>query len=99
MSKLNIKEVYLNELKTIFKKYCPKADIWAYGSRLNGDSHDGSDLDLVVKNFNDNNCYLSELKELLNNSNIPFLIDIHEYNYLPQNFKDEILKKYVSIKF
>ncbi|MBO4441895.1 hypothetical protein J5834_07225 [bacterium] len=25
----------------------------AYGSRVNGDSHSGSDLDLTVKSFND----------------------------------------------
>ena len=33
----------------IFKKIFNNAiDIWAYGSRVNGDAHDMSDLDLVL---------------------------------------------------
>lgn len=98
MNKLNIKENHLQKLKDILKEYCPQAEIWAYGSRLTEDFHDGSDLDLVVKDFHSDSCCLSELKELLKNSNIPFLIDINEYNYLPQSFQEEILKNYLPIK-
>ena len=94
---LNVKQEYLNELKNIFSNYCPKAEIWAYGSRLTNDCHSGSDLDLTVKTFNDENKYLQELKELLNDSDIPFLIDINIFDNLPQSFQDEILKNYVKI--
>ena len=80
---LNVKQEYLNELKNIFSNYCPKAEIWAYGSRLTNDCHSGSDLDLTVKTFNDENKYLYELKELLNDSDIPFLIDINISDNLP----------------
>ena len=94
---LNVKQEYLNELKNIFSNYCPKAEIWAYGSRLTNDCHSGSDLDFTVKTFNDENKYLYELKELLNDSDIPFLIDINIFDNLPQSFQDEILKNYVKI--
>ena len=94
---LNVKQKHLNELTEIFKSYCPKAEIWAYGSRLTDDYHSGSDLDLVVKTFNDNSKNLSKLKELLNDSNIPFLIDINEFDMLPKSFQNEILKNYVTI--
>ena len=94
---LNVKQEYLNELKNIFSNYCPKAEIWAYGSRHTNDCHSGSDLDLTVKTFNDENKYLYELKELLNDSDIPFLIDINIFDNLPQSFQDEILKNYVKI--
>lgn len=94
---LNVKQEYLNELKNIFSNYCPKAEIWAYGSRLTNDCHSGSDLDLTVKTFNDENKYLYELKELLNDSDIPFLIDINIFDNMPQSFQDEILKNYVRI--
>ena len=46
---MNLKEKHLQILLEIFEGYCPKAEIWAYGSRVYGDSHSGSDLDLVVK--------------------------------------------------
>ena len=72
MSSLLLKDEHKKMLFDIFNKYCPNAEIWAYGSRLNGTAHAGSDLDLVVKSFNDNTKSLLELKELLNDSNIPF---------------------------
>lgn len=94
---LNVKDEYLNELKNIFNSYCPKAEIWAYGSRVKGDCHSGSDLDLVVKAFNQEDKHIYELKELLNESNIPFLIDIQDFENLPEYFKKEIKKEYVKI--
>lgn len=94
---LNVRQKYLDELTNIFKNYCPKAEIWAYGSRLTDNCHSGSDLDLVVKSFNEKDKYLYELKELLNDSDIPFLIDIHEFDKLPQSFQAEILRSYVRV--
>ena len=97
MIMIEIKQEYLDELKGIFAQYCPKAEIWAYGSRIKGESHSGSDLDLVVKSFNEENKFIWELSEMINNSNIPFLVDIHEFDKLPQYFQEEILKGYVVI--
>lgn len=94
---LNVKEEYLKELKDIFTKYCPKAEIWAYGSRVKNDCHSGSDLDLVVKSFNEDNKHLGELKDLLNDSDIPFLMDIQDFEKLPKYFQDEIKKEYIRI--
>ena len=97
MDRLFIKPEYLKMLTDIFDNYCPKAEIWAYGSRIKGEAHEGSDLDLVVKSFNSDDKYLYELKELLQESNIPFLIDIHEFDGLPEYFKTEILNDYIVI--
>ena len=94
---LSIKEEYLNELKDIFNNYCPNAEIWAYGSRIKNDCHSGSDLDLVVKNFNDGTKNIIELRTLLNNSDIPFLIDINEFDKLPSYFQEEIKKEYIKL--
>lgn len=94
---LDIKKEYLDELQSIFCKYCPKAEIWAYGSRIKDASHSGSDLDLTVKNFNDENKSIGELREFLNDSDIPFLIEIQEFGKLPKSFQHEILKKYVRV--
>ncbi|MBO4698341.1 nucleotidyltransferase domain-containing protein [bacterium] len=94
---INLKRKHFNELCSIFEKYCPKAEIWAYGSRIHGDSHDGSDLDMTVKNFNDPNKKLWELKELLDDSDIPFLMDISEFDRLPGYFQSEILKNYIKL--
>lgn len=97
MTELFIKPKHLKMLVDIFEKYCPQAEIWAYGSRLDGTAHDASDLDLAVYSFNDDTKNLAELKTILNNSNIPFLIDILEYNSLPDTFKQEIQNNYTQI--
>ena len=94
---LNLKQEYYNTLVDIFNSYCPKAQIWAYGSRIKNSSHSGSDLDLTVKNFHEDGKCLCELKELLDSSNIPFLVDINEFEKLPQTMQDEICKSYVEI--
>ena len=97
MPDLFLKQQYLAELTDIFAKYCPKAEIWAYGSRVKGNFHDGSDLDLCIKDFGNKDCSVSELKELINKSNIPILIDISLYDYLPDSFQKEIDKLKVKI--
>lgn len=94
---LNLNQEYYDILVTIFNSYCPKAQIWAYGSRTKDSAHSGSDLDLTVKRFNEDGKSLCKLKELLDNSNIPFLIDINEFEKLPQVMQDEIGKSYVEI--
>ncbi len=97
MNKPFMKQEYLDQLTDIFKNYCPNATILAYGSRINDDFHSGSDLDLTVKDFGDDNCNIGELRNILTNSNIPFLIDISMFNDLPESFRENILKKHIVI--
>lgn len=96
MNKLFIEQRHLEILKNIFKDFCPEAKVYAYGSRINGKAHSGSDLDLTIKNFPQEK-YLFQLKELISESDIPFLVDINIYNNLPQSFKDEIEKNNIEI--
>ena len=98
MNNLFIKPEHLKLLKDIFNKYCPEAEIWAYGSRVKNEAHEGSDLDLTVINWNAENKSISELKSLLQESSIPFLVDINDFNTLPDSFKQEILKNHIKMK-
>lgn len=97
MGNLFIEPRHLKMLTDIFDNYCPNAEIWAYGSRIKGNAHSGSDLDLVVKNFNSQTAKLSELRQLINDSNIPFLVDINEFDKLPKSFQEEIKKNFIEI--
>ena len=36
-------------LEALVLKHLPGVEVWAYGSRINGRSHDGSDLDLILR--------------------------------------------------
>jgi len=97
MDNLFIKEKHLKNLLLIFENYCPKAEIWAYGSRVDGRAHEGSDLYLCVKTFGDDTKNITGLRELLTESNIPFLIDIFEFDKLPESFQKEIEKTHIVI--
>jgi len=94
-NKLNLKQEYVECLHGIFEVHFPYVEVWAYGSRVGGDSHDGSDLDLavigLVKTTND----LSKLRKLINDSNLPILVDLVQFEGLPESFKKEIRNSHV----
>ena len=48
MNNLFINKKDLEILKNILKEFCPNSEVYAYGSRINGKAHEGSDLDLFV---------------------------------------------------
>ena len=94
MTKILIEPKYLDELKQILKAVVPKAQVYAYGSRIDGTAHSGSDLDLSVSG----ECCITDLKTAIEKSNIPFLIDVVKFENLPESFQNEILKNYVVIQ-
>ena len=100
MTNLFLKVEYLDEIQNIIRHIYPKSEVWAYGSRVEGNAqtaHEGSDLDLCVKDFGEEHGDVMSLREAFNESNLPFLIDVFEYQRLPQTFQQEINKKYVVI--
>ncbi len=101
MSSLNLKPRYLQNLLGIVNMYLPEIEIWAYGSRVNGDAHDASDLDLVAYNPQDPEQRLDnlfEVKEALVESNIPILVDLVDWALITKSMREEIKKSYVIIK-
>ena len=64
-------------------------------------AHEGSDLDLVLCNPSD----LSQdvdgwtaLKDAVQESSLPMLVDIHLWAHLPSSFHTEIEKSYVVLR-
>lgn len=106
IEQLQLPSTYLKQIRLLLDSYIPQAQIWAYGSRVNGGCYDASDLDLVVKfpavvaksEVIENAMKLSELKEALSNSSIPIMIQVANWDLIPQSFKDEILAGYVILK-
>jgi predicted nucleotidyltransferase len=87
-----------NNIYEIAKKsFLVPVEIWAYGSRVNGDCHEGSDLDLVVVNRNEEvniRKMCLEFVDQLRDSNIPILVDVKDWNSIPISFQKNILRKY-----
>ena len=75
-------------------------EVWAYGSRVNGRSHDGSDLDLVLLGPGLKEIpteQLGEFEEAVRESTIPFLVEARDWARLPDRFHREIERNYVVL--
>ena len=79
----------------LFSSINKPIEVIAYGSRVNNTAHDGSDLDLVIRTNNheplNENIY-SNLVEKIRQSNIPFLVELRDWNTLPTSFHKQIEK-------
>lgn len=79
----------------------PTAEVWAYGSRVTGEAHEASDLDLVVRGANLEPLpvqRLSSLRLVLSDSNLPILVDVHDWATLPASFHERILARYEVLR-
>ena len=84
-------------LNAIFSKIKTPVEVWAYGSRVNGTAHEGSDLDLVIRTADLTPLSYDEyalLREQITESNIPILVDIFDWTRLPLSFHQNILQQY-----
>ena len=98
---LKLSEDQQSLLKQLISEYVPSSEVWAYGSRVTGHSHEGSDLDLVLRNPSALEVPVrgsSDLKEAISASSLPMLIDINQWAYLPESFKQNIEQAYVLLK-
>ena len=91
---------YRDQLEALLSEHVPGVEVWAYGSRVNGRSHDGSDLDLVLRGPAleplDGGFY--DLLEAIEKSNIPILVQAHDWAMLPEGFHREIERDYVVVQ-
>jgi|JFJP01.1.fsa_nt_gi predicted nucleotidyltransferase len=84
-------------LLNIFSSVEIPFEIWAYGSRVNGTAHDGSDLDLVIRSPKLNPLpteLYNELCEKIRDSNIPILVELRDWALLPESFHKNIEQQY-----
>ncbi|MDR2169110.1 MAG: nucleotidyltransferase domain-containing protein [Planctomycetaceae bacterium] len=95
-----IREKDRQTLLQIFDSVDEPIEVLAYGSRVNGNAHNGSDLDLTVRRYDRQPIspnILTIFIDKIRNSNIPILIDIHDWATLPPNFHCQIEKQHEVI--
>ncbi len=76
-------------LLKIFSSVDTEFEVWAYGSRVDGTAHDGSDLDLVLGSHDDRKLPIDiiiTLKEKIQHSNIPIVVELFDWARLPESF-------------
>lgn len=95
-SLIDIEPRYLAVVQEILKRHIPLNVVWAYGSRVNGTAKKHSDLDLAV--FGVSDLIIGELKDDFAESDLPFNIDVMSWEKIPENFKNNIRKKYAVVQ-
>ena len=98
---LHIAGRHRRAIDVLLGEHLPGVEVWAYGSRVNGRSHDGSDLDLVLrgkelKEISDDR--LGNFKEAIRDSTIPFLVEVRDWATLPKRFLTEIEREHVVFR-
>lgn len=87
-------------LEELFREHLPGVEVWAYGSRVTGESHDGSDLDLVLRGPELKEVdigRLGDFTEAVEVSTIPFIVEARDWARIPKYFHDAILENYVVL--
>jgi len=79
------------------RRFIPGAAVWAYGSRVRHTARPHSDLDLVVFTLPAQRRSVRELKEALSESDLPFVVDLHVWDEVPEKFHEIIRKEYVVL--
>ncbi len=98
---LELRPHHLEMLRALLQQQMRHAEVWAYGSRVNGNGHDASDLDLVVRRPNDLNQEIPELgamQDVLSESNLPIRVEIMDWARIPASFQREIERAYVVVQ-
>jgi len=82
-------------LLELLRRFIPGVAVWAYGSRVKGTARANSDLDLIAFATPAQRPLVSELKEALDESNLPFIVDLHVWDEVPGRFHRIIRKECV----
>ena len=98
--RLELNPRHREQIERLLREHAPGIEVWAYGSRVDGRSHEGSDLDLVLCGADLRPIPLNALRgleEALRDSSIPFIVEVRDWARLPETFHREIERGYVVL--
>ena len=98
---LHLSPRHREKLTALLREHLPGVEVWAYGSRVNGRSHDGSDLDLVLRGPGLRAVPLERLGDFtdaVRESTLPFLVEARDWTRLPARFHAEVERGYVVLQ-
>jgi len=90
---LDLRPEWLDMLQELIAVHLPGVEVLAYGSRVQGTAHDGSDLDLVLRKPDGTalpSMTLEDFREALSESDLPILVDVLDWARIPESFRKEI---------
>ena len=84
-------------LLALLARHLPDTTVWVYGSRVQWTARPQSDLDMVVFASPSQNGQVSALREALEESNLPFRVDLFIWDNVPDQFRKHIEAEYAVL--
>ena len=94
-----IESTYLNQARRIVLKRLKgyNVNVYLFGSHARGDHHHTSDIDVAIMPFEPlRHGLLSEIREELDESNIPHPVEIIDLSSAPQDFTRKVMQEGIS---
>lgn len=96
---IDISQAHLEIVRKILAEHAPEAEIRAFGSRVKGNAKEFSDLDIaLVENARISFDRMRLLKEALQNSVLPFRVDVVDWNSISESFQAIVAEKFEIIR-
>ncbi len=96
-ARIDVSEKDLNNLHQLLTRYLPNTKVWAFGSRVKWTSRSDSDLDLVVFATKEQSRQVHNLKDALQESSLPFRVDVLVWDNIPDTFRENIKQQYIVL--
>ena len=97
---LLLRDIDHQRVRALMALHLPGVTGRIYGSRLTGQAHEASDLDLALVAPNLQPIPVDQLerfRQAVNDSLIPILLDARDWARLPKDFHTEIEKSFVEL--
>ncbi len=100
--KFGLEEKHLHQLENLLFVPLKEAGfkIWIFGSRARGDHRPYSDIDFLIERSNEVKNFsslISTLKEALEESSLPYKVDLVDIRDLAESYKEKVLKERIEI--
>ena len=82
---------------SLLRRHLPNTTVWVYGSRAKWTARPQSDLDMVVLTPLEQARQVSSLREALEQSSLPFRVDLFIWDEVPKSFQREIEAEHVVL--
>ena len=82
----------------LLAKHLPDTQVWAYGSRVKWTSTTSSDLDLVAFATAKQRGAVADLREALEESDLPFRVDLFVWDEVPETFRRQIAAEHAALR-
>lgn len=96
---IDLRPEHAEIVRNILRQHVPEAAVYAFGSRVSFTAKPHSDLDLVLVEKEEVPIQrIHLLEEAFANSDLPFRVDVLDWNAISPTFRQIIRKKYVIMQ-